>query len=759
MTTVGRMGTSRTQESPATASQRTLAEDLRMRDHASLAALLQARPDLARPTPADTSQVASRATARHSVAAAIDDLDTRGLTALTALTLLDAPARLADVARLLGAGDEAAIAAVDRLRALALVWGDDDALRTVRAAGEVLGPHPAGLGPPAAALGLPVLDEQTLRHRIDDVDQPGRELLGRLTWGPPTGSFAPGSPVLPVVQRLGAAELVATPDPASVVLPRDVALYLRGGVLSRSAVGGPPTIATTPAGTADRLASGAALEAVQQVEQLVERWSVDGPGVLRGGGVGVRDARLIAVALGIDEARAGFLVEVAAAAGLLGRLDEPRSGERWAPTPVFDHWLARDVAQRWAALAVAWLANERVTALVGRRDDKDRPINPLAPGLERQRTPQARRMALAVLDAVRPDSVKDPEEVVARVAWERPRLGAHRDTVVRATLVEAGWLGVSGMGRLSPAGAALLSDGPDAAAKVLAPAVPEPLREVLLQADLTAVAPGPLEREVATSMALVADIESQGGATVYRFSGGSLRRALDSGWPVERLHDFLRTVSRTPVPQPLSFLVDDTARRHGRLRLGLAGMYLRSDDPTELDAVLADPRLAGLGLRRIAPTVALTDSDETLVLERLREAGHAPLAESLDGAIHRPARRPARAPGPRPSRARSGSHAISAAEAAALVDAIRAGDVVTDRRPTGPATTPRTGSLDAMAALREAAQSSGSVWMSYMDQTGTLSERIVDPVRVDAGWLTAYDHRTNVTRRFAVHRIRKVAPV
>jgi predicted DNA-binding transcriptional regulator YafY len=45
-----------------------------------------------------------------------------------------------------------------------------------------------------------------------------------------------------------------------------------------------------------------------------------------------------------------------------------------------------------------------------------------------------------------------------------------------------------------------------------------------------------------------------------------------------------------------------------------------------------------------------------------------------------------------------------------------------------------------------------------MDQAGTLSERIVDPVRVDAGWLTAYDHRTQVMREFAVHRIRRVAP-
>jgi predicted DNA-binding transcriptional regulator YafY len=48
--------------------------------------------------------------------------------------------------------------------------------------------------------------------------------------------------------------------------------------------------------------------------------------------------------------------------------------------------------------------------------------------------------------------------------------------------------------------------------------------------------------------------------------------------------------------------------------------------------------------------------------------------------------------------------------------------------------------------------------MSYMDENGSLSERVVDPVRVDAGWLTAYDHRTDIMRRFAVHRIRKVAP-
>jgi len=39
---------------------------------------------------------------------------------------------------------------------------------------------------------------------------------------------------------------------------------------------------------------------------------------------------------------------------------------------------------------------------------------------------------------------------------------------------------------------------------------------VLAQADLTVIAPGPLRQDLAAEMALVADIESAGGATVYR---------------------------------------------------------------------------------------------------------------------------------------------------------------------------------------------------------------------------------------------------
>ena len=41
-----------------------------------------------------------------------------------------------------------------------------------------------------------------------------------------------------------------------------------------------------------------------------------------------------------------------------------------------------------------------------------------------------------------------------------------------------------------------------------------------VQADLTAVAPGPLESTLARRLQVLAEVESRGGATVYRFTPG-----------------------------------------------------------------------------------------------------------------------------------------------------------------------------------------------------------------------------------------------
>jgi predicted DNA-binding transcriptional regulator YafY len=91
------------------------------------------------------------------------------------------------------------------------------------------------------------------------------------------------------------------------------------------------------------------------------------------------------------------------------------------------------------------------------------------------------------------------------------------------------------------------------------------------------------------------------------------------------------------------------------------------------------------------------------------------------------------------------------------VTAVRSGDRAHAARPdTPPVTTTPTGAL---TALREAIEAGSTVVIGYVDNHGARSDRVVDPLRLEGGSLTAHDHRADDQRAFAVHRITSVAPV
>jgi hypothetical protein len=292
---------------------------------------------------------------------------------------------------------------------------------------------------------------------------------------------------------------------------------------------------------------------------------------------------------------------------------------------------------------------------------------------------------------------------------------------------------------------------------------------VLLQADLTAIAPGPLESEFGRELALLADVESTGGATVYRFSAASIRRALDAGYAAADIQALLAQRSHTPVPQPLQYLVDDVARRHGRLRVGAAGSYLRCDDDALLGEVLADRRAESLRLYRLAPTVAISPLAPERVAQRLRELGYAPGAESPDGGLllRRPDARRTNAR-PRLARPRAEFAPPSTAMLAMAVRAIRGGDkavtmtatmskrAASDREPSS-GVLPQSVASDTIATLHEAVAANRAVWIGYLNAQGQASSRIIEPLRLAGGYLTAFDHRHDEVRTFAVHRITGVA--
>jgi len=522
----------------------------------------------------------------------------------------------------------------------------------------------------------------------------------------------------------------------------------------------PLRIETRSATTADEAGAAAGADLLEMVEELAQTWGLRPPRVLRSGGLAVRDLGRVAAHLDIDVARAAFVVELGYAAGLVAEDTADPLAPAWAPTPAYDAWSQSRPWQQWAELATSWLGSPRASGRVGTAPpDATGTVNALSPAVLSSPSRQVRLEALAELALLGPGEAPDVESLVARLSWRRPLRPAELlGAASRAALREAEWLGVTGRGALTAAGRALVRGaGADEVAAVVRPAMPPAVEHVLVQADLTAVAPGRLVGELAALMRLVADVESRGGATVYRLSSDSVRRALDAGWSADQLLSALRGASATPLPQPLEYLVGDVARRHGTTRVGSVTSYIRSDDTAALDAMVNERALAPLQLRRIAPTVVVSAAAAAVALDLLRSNGFAPVAEGPDGGVTVPRPTQHRAVGRRPPAPVSVS-VVDEVAATSLVRELRAAEEVAEllrvqeRDRPGP-TLPSTDPTASLALLREAVATARPLWIGYSDREGVVTRHLFWPRRVEAGRAYGLVDGSTVQRAFSIHRI------
>ncbi|MGA5762471.1 helicase-associated domain-containing protein [Nonomuraea bangladeshensis] len=495
----------------------------------------------------------------------------------------------------------------------------------------------------AAEAGRLLADGAAVRARAARLPRQAADLLRTMATGRPVPEseqvyFGSGVRTHPV-QRLVEAGFVVR-DGWAYEMPREIGLALRGDDW-RPALTGQPDVPVREAGpAADGV--GAALRALDLVEALVELATDTPLTELKAGGVGTRELRRAAKALGVTEQEVTLWLDVAHAAALIAS----DGGARLTGTTLADDWLARSPAARWRVLAAAWhgLPQAATHRVVGCCEGH---LDPLPPPYVFECGAGAIRRA--VLDTLRtlPEGVgAEASGLMTAVHW-RTRAAAESppaaEPFVTAALREGDLLGLTTDGALTHLGRTYLAT-PGASGgepEELAALFPVPALTVTLQNDLTAIVTGLPAPALAAFLGSCADLESRDRASVWRFSERSVRRALDAGGDAESLLAGLARHSAKDVPQALRYLVTDTARKHGTLKVAAAPSVVIAADAVTLTGLCRAKSLRKLALQQVAPTVALSARPPEETLRLLREAGQAPVALAPDGTIRaEPARRP-----------------------------------------------------------------------------------------------------------------------
>lgn len=670
-------------------------------DDAALRALISARPDAFFPAPPQMSSLATRLTLPGSTARALRRLNAPDLALLEQLA--DAGAEFDPF----DATAEAEAGKLDNLRSLALVFGPDDELRI---APGVLSAVPSGW-----RVTDPVPDNLT--ELMDDLSSPERKVLETLAANGGVGTTkaaAPDAdPNTPIAALISKGLLVRV-DSSAVRLPRPVRDVLRGHPPRTFPMTEPET-QDVDQDAVDQAAATQGLDAVRQLRQLITLLLADPVTLNKDGSVGVRARTNLSKKLGFDP---DLLITVGESAGLIGR-GNVEDTDVLAATRDALTWLDATLPDQWAILLAGWAASP------WRTDTNEKLLSP------DMHSPDARGARLTVLR-----HNGDPHSLFFHAPLAATQLPpAFIDTVVE----EAQFVGALDASPAASTPLTALLDGEDIAAATRS-LVPPPVDTLIAQADLTVLAPGPLEPEMGAFLESIAELESPGVASVWRVTDASVRRGLDSGLTADEIHSWLDAHVLGEVPQGITFLVDDIARTHGSIRAGAAVSYIHSADPSLITT--ATEKLGGL-LRSLAPTVAVSQLPLPKLMDALRKAGLQPTAEDETGAQLNVAPEPALVPAtpshlPRPT-------TVTDEQADQIIARLRSGEAP-EEHPTG----------DTLETLRAAARGKRQVTLGYVDKNGHGQTLTARPLSVSAGQVDVHVAATDSVVRIALPRITKV---
>jgi hypothetical protein len=438
-----------------------------------------------------------------------------------------------------------------------------------------------------------------------------------------------------------------------------------------------------------------AFEAMQAITEVI--FSLDQHYVreVSKGSMGLPDVKRLSGHLGKSKEYVKAILELAKVSGVVAI-----SEKRFHPTDLADSWIRSDPKTRWQLLANTWLA------IVG------------ASG--------AKELAL--------QHSQDPSKTLNDlVGLSFPLVNASAGSRIGRVAELADAIGLSVNGFAASWLSSVLAGRVAVATKTLEVRLPAQQERIIVQADLSIIAPGPLASSIEVELRKFTDTENIGLATGYRISPLSLSCGLEEGLTDKQIRSLLEKLSGTQLPQPVDYLISETANRFGRLKIkaGESGSVLSSTDELLATQILMDSKLKAYGLRKSETSIVSALEPEALY-HALRENGYLAIRVDEGGKVIAPS-----------AIHKNSSHAAMFQD---QLTRLRKQDLeIADQAPES--------DIDRKIQL---ALASKSILLVEINANGKVMNFVLEPIGLANGRLRARDRKADIERTLPVSAITSI---
>ncbi|MFM1994502.1 MAG: hypothetical protein RLZZ610_19 [Actinomycetota bacterium] len=438
-----------------------------------------------------------------------------------------------------------------------------------------------------------------------------------------------------------------------------------------------------------------AFEAMQAVTELIFDLDQHLVREVAKGALGLPDVKRASAHLGKSKEYVKTIFELAKVAGLISA-----SERRFQPTALADSWMSASPKARWLMLCEAW------TSMLG------------PAGLKEVSTQLAQHKSKKLRDLIQisfPFASLAPASRINRLAEMADQIG------LTSAGSPASWL------------ADVLANKLPAASKALESRLPAQQERIIVQADLSIITPGPLASSLEVQLRKFADTENIGLASSYRISPLSISCGLEEGMTENQIRLLLQKLNGSSLPQPVDYLIRETAERFGRLKLSALekGSLLTSSDELLAKQITMDSKLKPLLLEQRTSGI-YSPLDAQSLYHALRENGYLAVLIDDKGKVIAP----------------SSVHKSTNEAAAFLkqVERLRAQDIeMADAAPAS--------DMERKILL---ALKTKSTLQVQINANGKIMDFLLEPIGIANGRLRARDRKADIERTLPVSAITSI---